>query len=111
MPNSGKTPKVSYLDNLAKETKQAVRSWTRSADLAGPSGYPEGPAKEAYKAKQAASGKAFDSAKGQFFGALLQGRRYDDKTGAQVKKSADLKMPQEGPLVKIVRNAKKASKK
>lgn len=84
MPNSGKKPKVSYLDNLAKESKQFVKSWVKSSDMAGPSGLPEGPAKEAYKAKQAASGKAFDAAKGQMLGALLQGRRYDGK-GKQVK--------------------------
>jgi hypothetical protein len=30
-------------------------------------------------------GKAMPEA-GQFYGALLQGRRYDDKTGKQIKK-------------------------
>jgi hypothetical protein len=70
--------KASYLDNLAKELGQTASAWKKafnqSADI-----YPGADAR-AY-----AANKNYDAQKGQFLGALLQGRRYDDKTGKQIK--------------------------
>jgi hypothetical protein len=70
--------KVSYLDNLAKEIGQTASAWKKSfnqsADIT-----------PGANARAAKANKAYDAQKGQVFGALLQGRRYDDKTGKQVK--------------------------
>jgi hypothetical protein len=65
--------KVSYLDNLQKELGQ----W-RSAARGGTnrSGKPTG-----VKSDE----DAYKSALGQLSGAILQGRRYSDKTGKQIK--------------------------
>jgi hypothetical protein len=65
--------KVSYLDNLQKELGQL-----RTAARAGTnrSGKPTG---------VKSSEDAYKSALGQLGGALLQGRRYSDKTAKQIK--------------------------
>ena len=83
---------ASYLENLMKEAKQynKARNKTSENSYKG-SSYPPnemaegGKGREYYKAKASASRKYEDSQLGQMLGALLQGRRYDDKTGKQVK--------------------------
>ncbi len=45
-----------------------------------------GKGREYYKAQANAAREAQDAQFGQMIGALIQGRRYDDKTGKQVKK-------------------------
>ena len=84
---------ASYLENLMKEAKQynKARNKTSENSYKG-SSYPPnemtegGKGREYYKEKASASRKYEDSQLGQMLGALLQGRRYDDKTGKQVKK-------------------------
>ena len=70
--------KMSYLDNLAKEVGQTASAWKKSfnasADIT-----------PGANARARAANKNYDAQKGQIFGALLQGRRYDDKTGKQIK--------------------------
>ena len=45
-----------------------------------------GKGREYYREQASAARQAQDSQLGQMIGALAQGRRYDDKTGKQVKK-------------------------
>lgn len=75
----------SYAKNAAKEAKDFAKSWSKSLDanMARNDGPPS-----TRKAKQAAASVARakqDKEMGQFFGAVLQGRRYDSK-GKQIKK-------------------------
>lgn len=59
----------------AKQTAKAMqKSYNASADI-----------KPGANARARAADKASDSQVGQFIGALVQGRRYDDNTGKQVK--------------------------
>lgn len=86
MPNSGKPKKISYLDNLKKEFGQRQAA----SDAAGQANYKArygvmGQKSPAYSADANAKAAARAKATGQLMGALLQGRRYDDKTGAQIK--------------------------
>ena len=70
--------KVSYLDNLQKELGQygsAYKKTNQKSNEVGP-----GTDSEASRLR-----KKQDAQMGQFFGALLQGRRYNDKTGKQIK--------------------------
>lgn len=68
MPNSGKKPKFSYLDNLAKEVKQTAVAWQKSWDAS--SDITPGANERARKAN-----KTLDNQKGQLIGALV-GRQY-----------------------------------
>lgn len=84
---------ASYLENLIKEAKQYVNARNKtSMNSSKGSSYPPnvaadgGMGREYYRAQANAARKQEDSAFGQMFGALLQGRRYDDKTGKLVKK-------------------------
>lgn len=77
MPNSGK--KISYTSNLLKEAKQGLRAWNATLEMS----QKVGPGTDAAANRLA---KKETKAQGQFLGALLQGRRYDDKTGKQIKK-------------------------
>jgi hypothetical protein len=67
-----------YLENLMKEAKQSAKAWKRATDASGD-------IKPGADARAAAANAAYDSQKGQFLGALVQGRRYEDKTGKQIK--------------------------
>ena len=92
MPNSGKpTDKLKgwnpveqiagYAKNVAKELGQTVQSVakTTGAQIDTRSYPPEKRAEMSAKAD--AASKAQDKAVKQLAGAILQGRRYDDKTG------------------------------
>ena len=83
---------ASYLENLIKEAKQYANARNKTGEnSAKGSSYPPnvaadgGKGREYYSALANAARKQEDSAFGQMFGALLQGRRYDDKTGKLVK--------------------------
>jgi hypothetical protein len=67
-----------YLENLMKEAKQSAKAWKRATDASGD-------IKPGADARAAAANAAYDNQKGQFLGALVQGRRYEDKTGKQIK--------------------------
>jgi hypothetical protein len=70
--------KLSYLDNLAKEVGQTASAWKKAFNASAD--YNPGA-----NARARSANKNYDAQKGQVFGALLQGRRYDDKTGKQIK--------------------------
>ena len=69
---------ANYAQNLAKEAKQFGTAWAKAWGAGGE----VGPGTDARANKLR---KKQDDAMGQFFGAALQGRRYDDKTGKQIK--------------------------
>lgn len=84
---------ASYLENVMKEAKQfnKARNKTSENSYKG-STYPPnemaqgGKGREYYRAQANAARKIEDAQLGQMLGALIQGRRYDDKTGKQIKK-------------------------
>ena len=95
---------ASYLENLIKEAKQYANARNKTGmNSSKGSSYPPnvmadgGKGREYYRALASAARKQEDSAFGQLFGALLQGRRYDDKTGKLVK----------APTKKLMSNKKK----
>jgi hypothetical protein len=78
--------KISYLDNLKKEILQK----SKASDTLSAASYKArygtmGMKNPADKVAATKAAKANDNAFGQLFGAVLQGRRYDDKTGKQIK--------------------------
>ena len=86
MPNSGKPPKVSYLDNLKKELGQYNKAKNTASDVNYKATYyppnqsaDAGKGREYYQGIQKSTQKNEKSAFGQLAGALLQGRRYDKK--------------------------------
>ena len=70
--------KVSYLDNLRKELGQSFRAYQATGEAMNKSGPGTDERANMLRRKQ-------DKAFGQLFGSALQGRRYDDKTGKQIK--------------------------
>jgi hypothetical protein len=70
--------KVSYLDNLKKELGQSFRAYQATGEMSQKSGPGTDERANMLRRKQ-------DKAFGQLFGSALQGRRYDDKTGKQIK--------------------------
>lgn len=70
--------KVSYLDNLMKELGQSVRAYRATTEASQKPGPGTDARANMLRRKEE---KQF----GQLFGAALQGRRYDDKTGKQIK--------------------------
>lgn len=70
--------KVSYLDNLQKELKQFGSAYKKTSEASQQVGPGTDTRASMLRRKQ-------DKQMGQLFGALLQGRRYDDKTNKQVK--------------------------
>ena len=93
MPNSGKKPKdlkgfsdkspiarvVGYAENVGKEVKQYVKSYSETVDLQDQArNYP--PEKRpAIQEKLAQKSAQNTSDMGQVLGAIFQGRRYDSK--------------------------------
>jgi hypothetical protein len=83
---------ASYLENLMKEAKQYKNARNKTGmNSSKGSSYPPnvmaegGKGREYYSAQASAARKQEDSALGQMLGALLQGRRYDDKTAKLIK--------------------------
>jgi hypothetical protein len=70
--------KVSYLDNLKKELSQSFRAYQATGEGMNKSGPGTDERANMLRRKEE---KQF----GQLFGAAVQGRRYDDKTGKQIK--------------------------
>ena len=70
---------ANYLENLMKEAKQSAKAWQKSYNASAD-------IRPGADARAIAANKANDSQVGQFIGALVQGRRYDDNTGKQVKR-------------------------
>jgi hypothetical protein len=68
-----------YLENLIKEAKQSVRAYKVTGEASQQVGPGTDERANMLRRKE-------DKQVGQFIGALVQGRRYDDKTGKQVKK-------------------------
>jgi hypothetical protein len=68
-----------YLENLMKEAKQSAKAWQKSYNASAD-------IKPGADARAIAANKASDEQIGQLIGALVQGRRYDDKTGKQIKR-------------------------
>ena len=89
---------ISYLDNLKKELKQNFNAYKATNEMSNTSG-------PGTDAKANALRKKQDKEFGQLFGALLQGRRYDDNTGKQIKKAAAK------PMTGIAKPVKKAAAK
>ena len=84
---------ASYLENLMKEAQQYGRARSRTMKNSSKgSSYPPnemtdtGKGREYYASRANASKKVEDAQLGQMLGALLQGRRYKNKTGKQIKK-------------------------
>lgn len=67
-----------YLGNIAKEGKQFGSAWHTAYEASGDYRPGAAPVARAANIKQ-------NQAFGQLAGAIFQGRRYDDKTGAQIK--------------------------
>jgi hypothetical protein len=84
-----------YLENLMKEAKEYGKAFNKtSKNSSKGSSYPpnemanNGKGREYYRGMANDAKKSEDAQFGQMLGALLQGRRYDDKTGKQIKKKA-----------------------
>jgi hypothetical protein len=83
---------VDYLKNLIKESKDVYKAYNRTGELSSRgSTYPpndiapKGKGREYYQQKANQSRDNVDAQWGQAFGALLQGKSYDNKTGKQIK--------------------------
>jgi hypothetical protein len=83
---------ASYLENLMNEAKdyKKARNQTSKYSYKGSTYPPNDIAKNAkgreYYREKASAARQFEDAQfGQMFGALLQGRSYDNKTGKQIK--------------------------
>jgi hypothetical protein len=69
---------ANYLENLMKEAKQSVKAWQATGEASQQVG--PGTDERANRLRRKEE-KQFV----QFVGALVQGRRYDDKTNKQIK--------------------------
>ena len=76
--------KLSYLENLMREAKQTAGRASNAVDKALQSDYEK---KYNRKIGNKIGSSNVGEQVGQFIGALVQGRRYDDKTGMQVSKT------------------------
>ena len=84
---------VGYLQNLMKEAKDVKKAMDKTSENSYKgSTYPPndiaagGKGRGYYAQKANESRNNQDAQFGQALGALFQGRRYDDKTGKQIKK-------------------------
>ena len=111
-----KPKKVSYLDNLKKE----IGDRAKASDKASRTNYEArygvmGIKQPDSQARASSARKSLGKATGQLLGAVLQGRRYDDATGKQIKaapatarkivKTTKPAMPTTGPAVKVAKKA------
>ena len=84
---------MSYLDNLKKE----ISDRAKASDTFSKANYEArygvmGVKQPGSQARASKASKDLEKATGQLLGAILQGRRYDDKTGKQVKAKKFYKM-------------------
>ena len=78
--------KISYLDNLKKEMAQRSQAGAKASEANYKARYGVmGQQSPAYGPAANKASASNDKAWGQLFGAVFQGRRYDDKTGKQIK--------------------------
>jgi len=97
--------KSSYVGNVAKEVKQTVQRVSNAFDKADKAAYEK---KYGRKLPGKIGSSKIKEQVGQLAGAVLQGRRYDDKTGKQIKtasKSSSRARINEGmkkPIIKKV---------
>ena len=75
---SAATRPIRYQANIIKEGVDVAKAWSKAQDMGMRTGAGTDAAANRLRAKQ-------DKQMGQLFGAILQGRRYDNKTGAQIK--------------------------
>ena len=79
MPNSKKPGGVKgYVGNVFKEVKDFGKAYKATGNMSNAVGPGTDRKANILRKKQ-------DQQMGQLFGAALQGRRYDDKTGKQIK--------------------------
>jgi hypothetical protein len=92
---------ANYGQNLGKEVKQLGSAWLKAWQTGGEVGKGTDERANMLRRKQ-------DKALGQLAGAVLQGRRYDDRTGKQIKAApanARKLVPGAGPTVRIAKKA------
>ncbi len=84
---------MGYLDNLMKEAKDFKKASDRRSESSYKGDtYPPndmadgGKGREYYQSQANAARQNQDAQFGQMLGALIQGRRYENKTGKQIKK-------------------------
>ena len=95
---------VSYFDNLKKELIQKGQAGSKLSEAKYKANYGVmGVKSPAYSKAANKAAKSNDKAFGQLFGALLQGRRYNDTTGKQVTASK--------PMTGMAKPVKKAAVK
>jgi len=82
-----------YLENLMKEAKDFKKAMNRTSENSYKGDtYPPndiaagGKGREFYQGQANAARRNQDAQFGQMIGALIQGRRYENKTGKQIKK-------------------------
>ena len=98
--------KISYLDNLKKEMSQRSKASSILSEANYKARYGVMGRKDpAYGVAANNAAEKLKKAGGQLAGAILQGRRYDDKTGKQIKKQTAPAMPKTGPVVRIAKKA------
>ena len=85
---------ASYLENLMKEAKDFKKASNKRSeasykgDTYPPNDIAQGGKGREYYANQANAARQNQDAQfGQMIGALVQGRRYENKTGKQIKKN------------------------
>ena len=78
--------KMSYLDNLQKELADRAKASDKFSKANYEARYGvQGMKQPGSQARASQTRRSLTKATGQLFGAVLQGRRYDDKTGKQIK--------------------------
>ena len=78
--------KMSYLDNLKKEIEDRAKASNKASKANYEARYGiQGIKQPGSQARASQTRAGLTRATGQLIGAVLQGRRYDDKTGKQIK--------------------------
>jgi hypothetical protein len=72
-------PVVSYAKTVGSAFADFGRAYKKAVDAGGD-------IKPGADARAFAANKKYDAEKGQLMGAILQGRKYNNKTGKQIKK-------------------------
>jgi hypothetical protein len=98
--------KISYLDNLKKELGDRSKASSKASQANYEARYGVmGVKQPGSQARASQTRRSLTKATGQLLGAVLQGRRYDDKTGKQIVASKPK------PMTGIAKPVKKAAAK
>jgi hypothetical protein len=90
--------KMSYLDNLKKEMSDRNKASDKFSRANYEARYGvQGIKQPGSQARASQTRRSLTKATGQLFGAVLQGRRYDDKTGKQIKSTPVTKVKKTVP--------------